>query len=58
MDASGDLESLYQIARAASWHHHGNIVQLPGKGSSGGIKALVVDSETQDELAAEAHESE
>jgi hypothetical protein len=51
MDASDDLESLYQMARAASWHGHSTVVLLPGKGSSGGLKALVVDSEEIDDLA-------
>ena len=56
MDAPNDLESLYQITRAASWHHYGTVVLLPGKGSPSGIKALVVDSEEQDELVTEAYE--
>lgn len=48
MNAPADLESLYQMARAASWHGYGNVVLLPGKGPSGGNKALLVDSETID----------
>jgi hypothetical protein len=55
MDAPDDLESLY-LTRAANWHHYGTVVLLPGKGSAGGFKALVVNSEEQDELAAEAYE--
>jgi len=48
MNTPANLESLYQMARAASWHGYGNVVLLPGKGPGGGNKALLVDSETID----------